>query len=177
MLSGVIPARAMQFEVLNPRRHPEQYGNDPFAPGGYEMDFLFASVMVSNPLLWCELSRLNPEDAAALQRIIDAWRPHCAALFAADVCPVGEEPSGRSCTGFWASCASDHGYFVLLREKNDCETAVYRVPALGGETLRVSMIAANGSGSMEPAVAFDGAMTVHFSRQDQYLFAQYRVCC
>lgn len=133
MLSGVIPARAMQFEVLNPRRHPEQYGNDPFAPGGYEMDFLFASVMVSNPLLWCELSRLNPEDAAALQRIIDAWRPHCAALFAADVCPVGEEPSGRSCTVFWASCASDHGYFVLLREKNDCETAVYRVPALGGE--------------------------------------------
>lgn len=176
MLSSIIPARAMQFEVLNPRRHPEQYENDPFAPGGYEMDFLFASVMVSNPLLWCELSRLEPGDAAALQRIIAAWRPHCAALFSADVRPVGEEPSGRSCTGFWATCSSGGGYFVLLREKSDCETAVYQLPGLAGKTLEVNMIASNGSGVIESSVSADGAMTVHFSRPDQYLFAEYRVC-
>ena len=175
MLSRWIPTRMLQFEVLNPRRHPENYPDDPFAPGTYEMDYLFASVMAANPLLWCELSRLEPRDAAALRKIIAAWRPHRTALFQADVCPVGEEPSGRSCTGFWASCGTDHGYFIFLREKNDCTAAVYRIPALAGRMLQVKTIAANGAGGVGPEVNSDGTVNVHFSRPDQYLFAEYRV--
>ena len=65
---------------------------------------------------------------------------------------------------------------MLLREKSDCETAVYQLPGLAGKTLEVNMIASNGSGVIESSVSADGAMTVHFSRPDQYLFAEYRVC-
>lgn len=174
MLSRVLPACSMQFEVLNPRRNPEPYADDVFAPQAYEMDYLFATVMVANPLLWCELSHLEAKDSAALQVIVAAWRPHSRALFESDVLPVGEEPNGRSCTGFWACRSDSEGYFVFLREKNERSTARYQIPPLTGKRLQIELIAANGAGEVQSDVSSDGIVTVHFSRPNQYLFVRYR---
>lgn len=175
MLSRVIPSRFLQFEVLNPRRNAERYGDDVFAPANYDIDYLFASVMASNPLLWCEMSHLKQEDAAQLRRIIALWSPHRKALFDSDISPIGEEPNGKNCTGFWAS-NGDSGYFILLREWNQRGHAEYEIPALAGKKLQTERIASNGEGDCQAAVSPDGKLKVHFSRANQYLFIRYWLC-
>ena len=173
MLSDVLPARAMQFEALNPRRNAEKYADDPFAPCRYDADYLFACVMVSNPLLWFELSHMEPADLDALSRILHVWQAHAAALYAAEVLPIGKEPDGMSCTGFAALSDADSGYLILIRERNDCGEAVYRVPELAGRRLRYDILASNGEGAVETQVSGSGQFTARFSRPDQYLFIRY----
>ena len=174
-LSHALPARSMQFEVLNPRRNRDRYGDDPFAPDRYDMDYLFASVMVANPLLWCELSRLEEPDAAALARILHIWKPCAEELYRSEVLPIGEEPCGRSLTGFAALCGETRGYLVLLREDTEREAASYRIPDLAGRTLDTQLLASNGQGGVDPAVSPDGTLTARFSRKNQYLFLRYTV--
>ena len=173
-LSGIIPSRAMQFEVLNPRRNQKLYGEDIFAPDYYEMDYLFATVMVSNPLMWFELSHLEPQDVDALKKIITAWKPHAKAIYNGDVCPIGEEPNGRSDTGFWVDCGSE-GYFVLLHEKNCRESSSYRVPKLAEEILQLEEIASNGGYEINNKISADGIIEVCFTRQEQYIFLRYHI--
>lgn len=51
MLSRYLPAGRFQFELINPALNTERYdAADPFAPTHYTMDYLFAQVMLSNPL-------------------------------------------------------------------------------------------------------------------------------
>ena len=69
MLARYVPAQRMLFELLNPARNTERYRADPLAPGRYTADYLFASVMAAQPLLWMELSGLGRQDAARLQPV------------------------------------------------------------------------------------------------------------
>ncbi|WP_349217236.1 alpha-galactosidase [Ruthenibacterium intestinale] len=174
MLSQVIPSRFLQFEIANPRRNVERYGDDPFAPNRYDMDYLFASVMVANPLLWCELSHLEKVDAETLRKIICVWRSHSQALYQADVTPIGESPNGKSHTGFWACNGSD-GYFVFLRENNDEAEYEYKIPTLAGKKLQIETLASNGESGIEQLGGAQNKIAVHFAKCNQYVFAKYKV--
>ena len=111
------PADAVR-SCLNPARNTERYRAEPLAPGRYTADYLFASVMAAQPLLWMELSGLGRQDAARLQRgLIGVYRLHREAMWACDVRPVGQEPDGRSFTGFaFTSPCGQKGYLLLFRE-------------------------------------------------------------
>ncbi|MBR5743131.1 MAG: alpha-galactosidase, partial [Clostridia bacterium] len=174
MLSRLLPARSLQFEVLNPRRRQDKYEGDPFAPAGYDMDYLFATVMVSNPLLWFELSRLDEADAAPLQKILGIWRKHSRALYSSEIVPVGEEPDGRSFTGF--ACLTDEktGYLILFREKNEKSDTVFRLPLPAGG-IETVLLASNGEGETGKEIGPGGSLGARFSREDQYLFLGYRL--
>ncbi len=174
MLSGILPANMLQFEVLNPRRHPEKYGGEPFAPARYEIDYLFASVMVSHPLLWFEMQNLEEEDALALRRIVALWKPHREALFRAEVIPVGEEPDGRAFTGFLAKTGEKEGYLILLRELNGETETVFRLPLPAGR-IETDLIASNGEGETGKEIGPGGTLAARFSKENQYLFLRYRL--
>ena len=174
MLSGILPANMLQFEVLNPRRHPEQYGDEPFGPANYEIDYLFASVMVSHPLLWFEMQNLEKEDALSLQRIVALWKPHREALFRAEIIPVGEEPDGRAFTGFLAKTGDKEGYLILFRELNDENETVFRLPLPAGK-IGTSLLASNGEGETGREIGPGGTLAVRFSKENQYLFLAYRL--
>lgn len=122
LLSRLIPPARLQFEVLNPRRNAERYiPGDEFAPNYYDMDYLFASVMLASPLLWMEMSYLGEEDSQRLKRIIALYRAHRDALASGDVSPIGEEPDGMSLTGFKVDCGQE-GYLLLFRESTRRDT-------------------------------------------------------
>ena len=142
MLARYVPAQRMLFELLNPARNTERYRADPLAPGRYTADYLFASVMAAQPLLWMELSGLGRQDAARLQQIIGVYRLHREAMWACDVRPVGQEPDGRSFTGFaFTSPCGQKGYLLLFRE-NAPESAFTftRMP----QKARLRLLCANG---------------------------------
>lgn len=112
-----IPTRKFQFEMVNPTLNVDKYGTDVFAPQNYSMDYLFATVMLSNPLFWMEMQFLPEEKAEELKRIVPVWKKYRDILSQADVVPIGNTPDGRYLTGFYVDVRdSDKGYLLLFNE-------------------------------------------------------------
>ncbi|MBR5446591.1 MAG: alpha-galactosidase [Clostridia bacterium] len=126
-LSRYIPAGKFQFEVLNPRRNTEKYGDDPLAPATYDIDWCFASVMASNPLIWMEMQHLSGEDTEALRKIIAVYRTHRETMAAMPVEPIGELPNGICWSGFhWNG--GESGYITVFRGITDEDTHTFALP-------------------------------------------------
>ena len=128
-ISKYEPSNRFQFELINPDLNQSSYREgDPFAPVNYDMDYLFASVMLSNPLFWMEMQFLSKERRAQLTPLMEIWKQHRHILAKADVMPIGEIPSGKSNTGFYISKDSKPEYLLLFREANDRKKAVFTLP-------------------------------------------------
>lgn len=122
MISRYVPLSKCQFELVNPELYTEVYDPaDPFRHGSCDADYLFASVMLSNPLFWMETQFLSDKARADLKSIIPIWKQHREALTHADVRPIGEEPSGASLTGF-AADTGDSLHLILFREATERDT-------------------------------------------------------
>ena len=121
-LSKLFPTRKFQFELLNNLRNSEKYEaaapGDILAPANYDIDWLFASVMVSNPLFWMEMQHLTKEQTEKLANIVKAWKNERSALSRAEVDPIGSLPDGYAFTGFDAKLGGC-GYLVLLCESGE----------------------------------------------------------
>ena len=119
MLARYVPPEDLQIEFLNQWRNPEKYpADDPFAPARYSFDYLFAITMAGQPLAWLEATRL-PEKAFAAASLVRLYRKHRVAFHRGTILPVGEEPSGRSWTGFQSIGSQQAGYLLIFREDND----------------------------------------------------------
>jgi alpha-galactosidase len=117
--SKYLPTTRFQFELVNPDLGKDSYPeNDDFAPSHYGMDYLFASVMLSNPLFWMELQFLAPERREELKPIMKVWREIRDEIAYADVSPIGQRPCGRSFTGFKIK-GKDKSYILVFRELTD----------------------------------------------------------
>ena len=118
-LSEFVCASKLQMELLNPKRFTDKYREDDMLrPETYDIDYMFASVMVSNPLIWMEMQHLAPREKEQLRDIISIWKQYRDELVRADVRPILEEPSGTSLTGFAAE-TEDALHLILLREVTD----------------------------------------------------------
>lgn len=116
-ISKYIPSNRFQFEIVNPDLHSENYrADDPFAPSKYGMDYLFAIVMLSNPLFWLEMQFLSEKRRGELSGIMSVWKDHREILAKSDVCPIGQKPCGRSLSGFYVSLDNKPKYLLLFRE-------------------------------------------------------------
>ena len=123
-----VPAGKLLYEVLNLRRNADKYlledgTPDLLAPQGYDPDYVFASVMVSNPLIWCEMQHLSEEDRASLAGIIAEYKLRRDDFI--EVIPAGDCPDGFSLTGFYIRGA-EHDYYIGLREL--CERDTVHIP-------------------------------------------------
>lgn len=128
LLSSCIPAAKLQFELVNPGLNADCYDEcDDFAPSKYDVDYLFASVMLSNPLFWMELQFLSDENTEKLKNIISFWHSYRDIFRNSDVSPIGEKPSGRSFTGFKIKHGNDE-YALLFREATFSDSGIYLMP-------------------------------------------------
>lgn len=154
-LSRYVPAERLQVEFLNKWRNAGKYPDDPFAPGNYSLEYLFAITMVAQPLAWMEASGL-PDEAFALRDVVEKYRREVQhPLHQGIIMPIGEEPSGRSWTGF-QSIRGSEGYILVFREdsKRDAEALnMYLSPdsqvvfeaVLGSGADFTATVGANGS--------------------------------
>ena len=72
--------------------------------------------MAGQPLAWMEAGGL-PDEALALGREIGRYKEVQHDFHRGVILPVGDEPSGRSWTGF-QSLNGDRGYFIFFREQH-----------------------------------------------------------
>ena len=166
-LSEYFPARKFQFELLNNLRNADKYEalapSDELAPANYDIDWLFASVMVSNPLFWMEMQHLNDEQTEKLSKIVSVWRPERERLARAEVEPIGARPDGYAFTGFDARLG-DEGYLILLGESGE-RSFEYELDA------DFELLASSGGFVMESGKT----LRVSFDEPRSYAFLRYKV--
>ena len=115
-LGHYVPTQRMVMEVPNPRQTSEGYLRDAFCPARFPMTTLFLAVAVANPLLWADLQMLDPEDCAALCRLMAVWKPYAKALFDSDILPIGDDPEDYTVTGFRAKGETEDHLFLTNYE-------------------------------------------------------------
>ena len=128
-LAHVIPTRRLQMELLNTRRNTDKYEGVLFAPNTYSPDYLFATVMVANPLFWMEMTNLAEEDAENLAKISAVYKDYKAELFHSRVVPIGNRPDGMNFSGYFCECSDTKTYnLILFREAAKCDTFTFKLP-------------------------------------------------
>ncbi len=162
-LGRFIPTAKFQFEIVNPDLNTEAYENgDVFAPENYDLDYLFASVMLSNPLFWMEMQFLSEKRRKELKRIIPIYKELREEFKDSDVVPIGDMPSGRSFTGFDVRKDGKTKYLLLFRESAE--------DAMGGYGLETDLSGAEviiSNADVEVNVT-GKLVTAKFSKQRAY---------
>ena len=145
-LAAYVPAERLQVEFLNKWRNPSKYGDDPFAPARYSMDYLFAITMMAQPLAWMEASNL-PDEAYSMGKTIKCYTKWQHQMHLGIILPVGEEPSGRSWTGFQSITDGRSGFLLVFREDNGRPSTHMKLHLDKGTTLRLRPLVGDGKES------------------------------
>lgn len=160
--SKYLPTTRFQFELVNPDLFKECYAeNDVFAPSLYSMDYLFASVMLSNPLFWMELQFLPEERRSELKPIMKVWREIREDIASADISPIGERPDGISFTGFKVK-GKEKSYLLVFRELSDKDSFSFDI----GESVDIVKVLISNT-SVNTTVC-GNTVTVKFNKTRAY---------
>lgn len=167
MLSRYIPSSKFQFEINNPDLNTELYSKDDnFRPELYDMDYLFAAVMVANPLFWMELQFLSADRRSQLKNIFSVWKEHRSVLAKADVAPIGEKPTGSGFTGFYVSLEGKPEYLLIFRETTESTKTVMASPIKEADT---QILASNTDVFVKIK---DGLIYAEFKKPRSYAFVK-----
>lgn len=168
-LSPYLPAERLQIEFLNNWRNTTCYEGDPFAPASYGFDYVFATSMAGQPLAWMEASNL-PEEAYEIAPLVRDYVKMAPDFHEGMILPVGNEPSGRSWTGFQSVTGDRKGYIIVYREDNPKTKASLRTWIPEGSSVSFKSVLGKGADFRTVAGA-DGA--VEFTLEAPKSFAVY----
>ena len=171
-LSKYVPAEKLQIEFLNKWRNNDKYGKDIFAPANYSFEYLFATTMAGQPLAWFEGSGL-PEEALSINKAITAYRTVQHDFHSGTILPIGDEPSGKSWTGF-QSINGDKGYLIFFRENNPNSTGI--VETWLPENMKVKCTPILGSGkAIEQLTGMKGTLKIELPDINNYAMYKYEI--
>lgn len=143
-LSRYVPSQRLQVEFLNKWRNADKYApGDIFAPCNYSFDYIFATTIAGQPLAWMEASNL-PEEAFETGKLIHRYTEIQEDIHKGTILPVGDEPSGRSWTGFQSIKDSRSGYFIIYREDNESASAMVKTWLDGGVEVTLEPVMGDG---------------------------------
>lgn len=143
-LSRYVPSQRLQVEFLNKWRNADKYASgDIFAPCNYSFDYIFATTIAGQPLAWMEASNL-PEEAFETGKLIHRYTEIQEDIHNGTILPVGDEPSGRSWTGFQSIKDSRSGYFIIYREDNESASAMVKTRLDGGVEVTLEPVMGDG---------------------------------
>ena len=174
-LSRYIPTRRLEMEFLDLDRNPGNYPDDPLAPHHYSPAYAFAVTMAGSPLAWMELSELDEGEVTELSEVISAYRSERKRLGACDIWPIGEEPTGRSWTGFQAVDEAGGGYLLLYRELNDRPSATICLRGIRDRRLDLEVCCGESFDS-DGRVDGDGRLTVSLAEARSFALVRYAPC-
>lgn len=173
MLAKYVPAEKLQIEFLNKWRNTEKYGDEPFAPNRYSFEYLFATTMAGQPLAWMEASNL-PEEAFAVKSLVEAYRKVQYDFHQGTILPIGDEPSGRSWTGFQSVGNDKKGYLLVYREDTGQDKGWIETWLPQGTEVRCTPVLGNGK-EMTVIVGRKGGIEVPLPRKNDFVMYKYEI--
>lgn len=171
-LSKYVPPQNLQIEFLNKWRNADKYpAGDTFAPANYPFDYLFAITMMAQPLAWFEGTGL-PAEALTTAPLIKTYRTMQTQLHAGQIFPIGDEPSGKSWTGFQSVVSDKDGFILVFREANGQATATIRTWLPTGKRVRLQPI--TGAGKVAQGMVLDdGKLSVRLPAPNSFALYRY----
>ena len=173
MLSKYVPPQNLQMEFLNKWRNAEKYAGDPFGPANYSFDYLFATTMAGQPLAWFEGTGLPAEAFAVAGPVIRKYREVQADFHAGEIFPIGDEPSGKSWTGF-QSLLDGRGYFLIFREANESSQAEIKTWLAEGAKIKCTQAIGKGK-TFSATVGKGGIVKFQLADKNSYAFYKYSI--
>ena len=98
--------------------------------------------LAGQPLAWMEGTNL-PEEAFTLREHTEAYKKFQHDMHSGTILPIGDEPSGRSWTGF-QSLKKDRGYLIVYRENHPEGTTEVETWLPEGVTVRCIPLMGHG---------------------------------
>ena len=173
-LCRYVPAEKIQIEFLNKWRNASKYHKDDiFAPANYDFDYLFAITMAAQPLAWMEAANL-PEEAFETSALIKSYKSIQHDIHRGIILPIGNEPSGRSWTGFQSITNNKTGYFIVFREDNEKPNESLRTFLPEGEKVNLKLIAGNGE-SFVTTISENGHLRFKLPQKNQFSIYKYNI--
>ena len=171
-LSKYVPAEKLQIEFLNKWRNADKYGKDIFAPNNHSFEYLFATTMAGQPLAWFESTGL-PNEALKIKKLIKAYRKIQHDFHTGTILPIGDEPSGRSWTGF-QSLKGNQGYFIFYRENTAEAVGVVKTWLPAGTKVKCTLILGNGK-AIYATIAKNGTIEVTLPKINDFVMYRYEI--
>lgn len=171
MLSKYVPAERLQVEFLNKWRNQNNYGNDPFAPCTYSLDYLFAITMAAQPLAFFDAGAL-PQKAFDQEGLIKRYRTIQHDFHNGIILPIGDEPSGKSWTGF-QSMKKGEGYLLIFRELNSESSVQLKTYLESGASVELTPLFGDGKKSKQ-RVLKSGIISVSLPKKNSYVMYKYK---
>jgi len=171
-LAKYVPAEKLQIEFLNKWRNADKYVNDPFAPATYSFEYLFAITMAGQPLAWFEGSGL-PDEALSIKNIINDYKKIQHDFHLGTILPIGDEPSGKSWTGF-QSLNGNKGYLLFFRENNPDEKGYIETWLKEGTKIRCKPILGNHK-AINTTIGRKGVIEVELPNINDFVLYEYEV--
>lgn len=173
MLSRYVPAEKLQTEFLNKWRNTDKYPEkDPFAPSNYPFPYLAALSFAGQPLAWMEASNL-PEEAFSLGKLIRDYRKIAPYFHKGIILPIGEEPSGRSWTGFQSLTGANEGYLLVFREDTPSRDGSIKTWLPEGARIRLVPILGNGK-KFRTKIGREGLLKVELMQSNSFVLYKYK---
>lgn len=91
--------------------------------GRYSHAYCFAITMMGIPTFFQETHLYTPAARDELRPLIALYKQHRAKILGGYVTPLGEEPNGKSWTGFHCRTSATEGYLTVFREIDNQETS------------------------------------------------------
>jgi len=171
-LSKYVPPEKLQIEFLNKWRNADKYGSDSFAPSSYTFEYLFAITMAAQPLAWFEGTGL-PKEALQLGASIAKYKKVQHDFHQGTILPIGDEPSGKSWTGF-QSIHKDRGYFIVFRENTTEGTGILETWLPEKVKIQLKPLLGNGK-PMVQTTGRKGALKVTLPAINDFVMYSYTI--
>ncbi|PWG80937.1 alpha-galactosidase [Pararcticibacter amylolyticus] len=171
-LSKYVPAEKLQIEFLNKWRNTAKYGSDIFAPQHYSFEYLFATTMAGQPLAWFEGSGL-PKEGLSIGQLIKAYKKVQHDFHTGVILPIGEEPSGKSWTGF-QSVKDGTGYFIFYRENTPDSVGFVNTWLTEGTQIKCTPVLGNGK-AMIATTSRNGIIEVKLPDVNDFVMYRYEI--
>lgn len=118
LLAKYTRPQSLQIEIPFPEDYRARASADasPKPPESclYPLEYWIAIALFANPLLWFATSTVPQKLRKTYRRMMELHRRIRDRLFAGEIYPVGEEPSGKSVSGF----VSTSGFAIFFRAIN-----------------------------------------------------------
>ena len=113
-----------------------------------------------------------PEEAFSIGETIKEYRTFQHDIHQGLILPVGEEPTGKSWTGF-QSIQKETGYFLIFRELNDNPEYLIKTWLAPGTQIELESIIGEGN-SFTAVIDKDGKIPFSLKEKNSYSLYKYK---
>jgi hypothetical protein len=113
-----------------------------------------------------------PENAYYVGDLLKEWMKLAPNIHKGTILPIGEEPSGRSWTGFQSITDSEHGYIILYRELTQDASSLVKTWLPAGAKVKCKELMGNGK-DFTTKVDPDGRIKVNLTQPNSFAVYEY----